>query len=416
MTRTRCFLLLACAWIAAAPLAIGATLTSEEAAAGESQKSAGEIEFETLAAEYDAAREAFWQQHAGASADERVAAFHHRPAVRPYLLCFASLAECHAGTELAAACYAWIVAHDADGAARGAALSALMQNHTASLHWINVCPELARSLTRTSGDLLVEIASRTPWREVRGHAVFQRAKYLLLRARAADALKHADGEEFARLTMQHGAELVGELLAISIAALEAEAEKLLLRVRAEYEGIALARDRSLESAAESELFELKYLGIGKTAPEIFGLDLNGRDLRLSEFRGKIVVVDFWGSWCEPSRAMFDSKQALIERLAPAPFVYLGVNSDAEGRRIQLGTETPWRSWWNGGSPKGGIAADWNVTAWPTTYLLDHHGTIRYKNVRGEKLAAAIDTLLFEMDPKPRPEVDGAVRDSGFRPL
>ena len=59
-------------------------------------------------------------------------------------------------------------------------------------------------------------------------------------------------------------------------------------------------------------------------------------------------------------------------------------------------EITWRSFWNGGSTSGPISTKWNVHAWPTTYVLDAKGTIRYKNVRGEAMDKAVDTLLAEM--------------------
>jgi hypothetical protein len=56
----------------------------------------------------------------------------------------------------------------------------------------------------------------------------------------------------------------------------------------------------------------------------------------------------------------------------------------------------WRSFWNGGSTQGPISSAWNVRGWPTIYVLDHKGVIRYKIVRGERMDEAVDKLLAEM--------------------
>jgi hypothetical protein len=53
----------------------------------------------------------------------------------------------------------------------------------------------------------------------------------------------------------------------------------------------------------------------------------------------------------------------------------------------------WRSWWDGGTTEGPIATRWNVTGWPTIYVLDDRGVIRYKNIVGEELDKAVDALL-----------------------
>jgi hypothetical protein len=58
----------------------------------------------------------------------------------------------------------------------------------------------------------------------------------------------------------------------------------------------------------------------------------------------------------------------------------------------------WRSWWDGGSD-GPISKRLNLRAWPTIYVLDAEGVIRYKQLRGEELDEAAETLLDEMEAK-----------------
>jgi cytochrome oxidase Cu insertion factor (SCO1/SenC/PrrC family) len=53
---------------------------------------------------------------------------------------------------------------------------------------------------------------------------------------------------------------------------------------------------TLGDLATGELFEIRNLAIGKTAPEIEAEDLDGNKFKLSEYRGKVVVIDFWGNW------------------------------------------------------------------------------------------------------------------------
>ena len=53
---------------------------------------------------------------------------------------------------------------------------------------------------------------------------------------------------------------------------------------------------TLAEAAKGDLFELRNLTIGKIAPEIEGEDIDGKKFKLSEYRGKVVVLDFWGNW------------------------------------------------------------------------------------------------------------------------
>ena len=76
---------------------------------------------------------------------------------------------------------------------------------------------------------------------------------------------------------------------------EAEAEKLLERVVKEF-GDVKSRRGTLADVAKGELFEIRNLGYGKVAPEIEGEDLDGVEFKLSDYRGKVVVLDFWGNW------------------------------------------------------------------------------------------------------------------------
>jgi len=115
--------------------------------------------------------------------------------------------------------------------------------------------------------------------------------------------------------------------------------------------------------------------------------------------------------------MYPHERSLVKRFADVPFEILGVNSDPDResiRRIVKEKNLTWRSWWNGpegpGTP-GGIAEQWNVSGWPTTYVIDHKGVIRFKNVRGEQLDQAIERLLAEMGVEVSPPVEEEGHDA-----
>src|SRR5881397_2162529 len=67
--------------------------------------------------------------------------------------------------------------------------------------------------------------------------------------------------------------------------------------------------------------------VGQPAPEIEGEDIDGNRMKLSDFRGKVVVLDFWGFWCSYCVRWIPHEKAMVERLKGRPFVLLGVNSD-----------------------------------------------------------------------------------------
>lgn len=97
--------------------------------------------------------------------------------------------------------------------------------------------------------------------------------------------------------------------------------------------------------------------------------------------------------------MYPHERSLVKRLADKPFALVGVNSDADRAALKgrlEEEEITWPSFWNGGSTSGPISTAWNVQGWPTIYVLDAKGVIRFKNVRGEAMDKAVDQLLGEM--------------------
>jgi len=97
--------------------------------------------------------------------------------------------------------------------------------------------------------------------------------------------------------------------------------------------------------------------------------------------------------------MYPHERSLVQRLAGKPFALVGVNSDenrAELKNVLVEEQITWRSFWNGGGTHGPISAAWGVHGWPTIYVIDHKGVIRYKNVRGDAMDKAVDKLLDEM--------------------
>jgi hypothetical protein len=98
--------------------------------------------------------------------------------------------------------------------------------------------------------------------------------------------------------------------------------------------------------------------------------------------------------------MYPHERSLVKRLAGEPFALIGVNSDKDLEKLQdalVEENITWRSFWNGPDGTGGpISTQWNVRGWPTIYVLDHKGKIRFKNVRGPDMDKAVDQLLAEM--------------------
>ena len=160
--------------------------------------------------------------------------------------------------------------------------------------------------------------------------------------------------------------------------LEGRAISLSERASKEF-GDVKAGDELIGERAKHMLFQMRNLGIGKTAPEIVGKDQDGAEMRLSDFRGKVVALVFWGGWCGPCMAAVPHERELVNRMKGKPFVMLGVNTDEPGKLKEIVREKRinWRSWADGSidGPRP-ISRAWNVNPWPKVYVIDAGGVIR----------------------------------------
>lgn len=97
--------------------------------------------------------------------------------------------------------------------------------------------------------------------------------------------------------------------------------------------------------------------------------------------------------------MLPHEKALVERLKQKPFALIGINSDGDAATVQKILKDQGITWRNAidGDTSGPWASRWNVSGWPTIYVLDHKGVIRYRDVRDEKMEEAVNTLLAELE-------------------
>lgn len=180
---------------------------------------------------------------------------------------------------------------------------------------------------------------------------------------------------------------------------EAEAEKALTLVEKEYGDITDPRGRKVADQAKGLLFEIRSLGLGREAPDVkcpkLGDGSTLSDDNLKAYRGKVVVIDIWATWCGPCRAMIPHEREMVERLKDKPFTLISVSGDdkVETLRGFLAKEPmPWVHWYAG---RNGFLKDWNIRFFPTIYVIDKSGVIRHKNLRGEALEKAVVALLEE---------------------
>lgn len=138
---------------------------------------------------------------------------------------------------------------------------------------------------------------------------------------------------------------------------------------------------TIAKQAAAELAGLKRavaLLVGKPAPDIESRTLDGQPARLSALKGKVVLLDFWATYCGPCRAMIPHERQLVKRMAGRPFELVSVSGDADKETLEqfLAREPmPWTHWWKDGGRDAAFDV-YRAYSFPTVYLIDHAGIIR----------------------------------------
>jgi thiol-disulfide isomerase/thioredoxin len=161
----------------------------------------------------------------------------------------------------------------------------------------------------------------------------------------------------------------------------------------------LARKQTLADVAKAKLDEMDNLVAGKPAPPIDGVGMDGKPLKLSDYRGKVVVLVFWGTWCGPCMREVPHEREMAETYKGKPFAMLGIDCDgdkAAALKVMAKEKITWPNWNDGEPGEGPIVKAYHVRGFPTTYVIDPKGTIRHIGPTGSALDKAVDGLLAEM--------------------
>jgi len=181
---------------------------------------------------------------------------------------------------------------------------------------------------------------------------------------------------------------------------EAKTKELLARLQHDFPGTkpALAADQMLagmEKQAAGKKIQAALVA-GAPFPDFNEQDLDGKPLSVANFKGKVVLLDFWATWCGPCRAELPNVLKIYEKYHGKGFEIIGISLDQDRAKLTdfaKQKNMTWAQYFDGAGWGNKLAAKYGVMAIPQTFLLDGQGKIIARDLRGDDLDAAVAKAL-----------------------
>jgi len=207
-----------------------------------------------------------------------------------------------------------------------------------------------------------------------------------------DSIQKAQSEFTKDYILKNGKSVVAAYLAISNA--YAYSYEDLQAINKAFDP-SIANSAYVKKLAEREA-TLAKIQIGQQAPDFTMNDTTGKPVSLSSFKGQVVLIDFWASWCGPCRAENPNVVAAFKKYGPKGFTVFGVSLDTDRAKWIEAVNKDGLTWTHVSDLVGwdnAAAKQYGVMSIPASYLLDKDGKIIASGLRGEELTKKLDEVV-----------------------
>lgn len=304
--------------------------------------------------------------------------------------------------------------------AKERAIDLVHQHHMDDPRVVGIFHLIAGCLPSQKGEAFLRAACESPDRNVRAAACLSLARYLRMtshvRMRSTYLKTKERTEGFERFWKLVVTPYLEQDASFNAGEATAQCERILVRVMDEFSDVPAVKwkldgpsgvlfkiepysaGKTYAELAKAELYALTKLVPGKQAPDIQGVDADGASFRLSDYRGKVILLTFSANWCGGCVELYPLQRDLVKQFREEPFALLSVSCDTEIATLRQSTESgniTWRCWWDG--TRGAIRQAWNSPGLPTIFLLDDKHIIQDSRLtklsHREEFEAAISKLI-----------------------
>jgi peroxiredoxin len=172
------------------------------------------------------------------------------------------------------------------------------------------------------------------------------------------------------------------------------------QIKEDYPNTSVGRDAdriisSIQQHEEGRKIR-RALTDGTKFPDFAEKDLQGNPLSVAKYKGKLVLVDFWATWCVPCVAELPNIIKAYNKHHSNGFEVIGISLDQDEQKLKSflkAKEIPWPQYFDGKEWQNKLAAKYGIDSVPATFLLDRQGKIIAQDLHGEALEEALTKAL-----------------------
>ena len=187
------------------------------------------------------------------------------------------------------------------------------------------------------------------------------------------------------------------LLYVQIFHDEAKADELMAQLKTDFKDTEFVTTLVKQETAGAAAKKIQdALAVGTKFPDFNEKDVDGKPLSVANYKGKVVMIDFWATWCGPCVGELPNVIATYQKHHAQGFEIIGVSLDQDKTRLtdfNKSKNMTWQQFFDGQGWGNKLAVKYGIESIPADFLLDGDGKIIGKDLRGEALEQAVTSAL-----------------------